>query len=207
MTITINIIIFLLYLQIISILCITNCNKMTNLIPTSEYHCSGLEISKITHGNDTHCCLWQYYDTSQNKNITRCSSISQYQFDNLNEYIENKTEQSYTNLTITCTADQKLYCSNVVLDEDKIEDCRELAIPFEDDMFCCRWNYNDSSNHYKNNNYCASINEYEYLTIEHYIRYKNEHPLQRYSGLTIDCISTTIKKPLFLILLLLFYFS
>ena len=201
MAITINIIIFLLYLQIISILCITSCNKNTILVPKSEYHCSGLEISNITHENDTHCCLWEYYDTSNSKYTTRCSSINQYQFDNLKAYIEKKNNQGYTNLTITCTADQKLYCSNVVLDEDKIEDCRELAIPFEDDMFCCRWNFTDSSNHNKNNNYCASINEYEYLTIKDYIRYKSNHPLQRYDQLTIDCYSTTIKKPLLLLLL------
>jgi hypothetical protein len=122
----------------------------------------------------------------------------------LKHILKKKNNQGYTNLTITCTADQKLYCSNVVLDEDKIEDCRELAIPFEDDMFCCRWNFTDSSNNNKNNNYCASINEYKYLTIKDYIRYKSNHPLQRYDQLTIDCYSTTIKKPLLLLLFLFF---
>ena len=193
-------VLLIIYSQILSIYCVTFCNKVTNLSPTIEQHCSGLKISQYSNPDDKYCCLWQYVDESQNQTVTRCSSISESQYNNLTSYIKRK-RSTYKDLIIKCTEDQKLYCSNVVLDEDIIEDCRALKISIDGDKYCCRWNYKDSTNHDKNNNYCASINEYEYLTIKDYIRYKTTHPLQRYDELTINCISRFIKISLTLFLL------
>ena len=39
----------------------------------------------------------------------------------------------------------------------------------------------------KKNDYCASINEFEYLNIKEYIKYKSEDKSQRYDNLEIDC--------------------
>ena len=195
-------ILLLLYIKLLSIYCITLCNKGSTLPPETEYHCSGLPIFQNLNGNDTHCCFWKYEEN--NKIITRCSSINQDQFNNIDSYIKRKEEQkNYTNLEIKCIADQKLYCSNVVLDEDNIEDCSKLGISFKEDMFCCRWIYKDSTSQYKTNNYCASINEYEYLTINDYIRYKNNHPEQRYDDLTIDCFGKYLKITGFILLIFL----
>ena len=188
---------FIFFYQIINIYCNAKCNKETNLAPTLKYHCSGLTIDNFTNEGDTHCCLWKYVEENKENNstktITRCSSINQNQYDGLEAYIKKKRNQNYLNLEIECTDDQKLYCSNVVLDEEDIDDCSKLLISIEDDKFCCRWIFKDSTNHHKNNNYCASINEFEYLNIKSYIRYKNDHPDQRYDDLSIDCTSRILK--------------
>ena len=196
-------ILLFLYTFITTINCKALCNKLTNLAPETEYHCSGLEIDKYTKPDDKYCCLWIFFDLKENKTITRCSSINQNQLKYLDSYIVNKTV-NYTDLEIKCREDQLVYCSNVVLDEENIEDCSTLGISFEKDKFCCRWNYKDSTNNYKINDYCASINEYEYLTIDSYIRYKNDAPNQRYDELTIDFKGKFIKKyEIFYLLLLM----
>jgi len=201
---------FLFNFKFSTIYCKVFCNKQTTLPPENKYHCSGLEISET--GNtigDTHCCYWQFFDKDENKTKARCSSISKSQFDNLDAYIKKKVNKdNYTDLKIECTDDQKLYCSNVVLDEEEsIDNCTDLKISIEDDKFCCRWIYKNSKSHYKINNYCASINEYEYLTIKDYIRYKNDHPNQRYDELTIDCLGKYLKftiSLLFIVIVVLF---
>ena len=198
-------IITLVFFQIIYISCNARCNKETDQSPTSKYHCSGLIIEPMTNEGDTHCCLWKYID-QENKEITRCSSINQIQYDNLDAYIETKrTKNQYNQLEIECTKDQKLYCSNIVLDEEDIPDCSGLAISFEGDSYCCRWKFKDSENHNKKNNYCASINEFEYYNIKSYISYKNDHPLQRYDELSIDCSNNflRLKDVLYLLFLIL----
>ena len=182
---------FLIFGKVLYIYCNAKCNKETNLSPSSKYHCSGLIIDEFTNKGDKYCCLWKYTD-EYSKTINRCSSINENQFINLTGYIKKKTDK-YHSLKIECIQDQKLYCSNVVLDEDDIDDCSKLAISIKDDKFCCRWQYKDSTNHHRNNNYCASINEFEYLNINYYIRYKNDHPDQRYDDLTIDCKSQILK--------------
>ena len=192
---------FLFHFKLLLIHCKVFCNKQTTLPPENKYHCSGLEITSDI--KDTHCCYWQFFDKDDNKTKDRCSSIDQSQFDNLEAYIKRKSSQ-YTDLKIECTEDQELYCSNVVLDEEPIDNCNELKISIEDDMFCCRWIYKNSKSDFKINNYCASINEYEYLTIKDYIRFKNDHPFQRYDDLSIDCLGKylTISISLFLILII-----
>ena len=196
-------IITLLLFQIIYISCNAKCNKETILPPSSKYHCSGLKIENMTNGDDTHCCLWKYIDQG-NKEVSRCSSINENQYNDLTGYIKRKSGD-YNNLEIECTDDQKLYCSNVVLDEEDIPDCSKLAISIEDDKFCCRWKFKDSDNHNKNNNYCASINEFEYMNIKSYVRYKNDHPRQRYDYLSIDCINNFLKIRELLYLLFLIF--
>ena len=183
-----------------------NCSKLTNLKPFSKYHCSGLNISDKA---DKYCCFWQYTEPNTNETISRCSSISESQFSNFDAYlVKKRNDPRYSpDLTIECTEDQSLYCSNVVLDEEDIKNCSALKLDQEDDMYCCRWIYKDSKNNYKKNNYCASINEFEYLNVEAYVRYKNQHPLQRYDDLTIDCLSHFLKFEFFSpIILFLFFF-
>ena len=184
---------FLSYFNFLIIYCKVFCNKQTTLPPENKYHCSGLEISQTGNAKgDSYCCIWEY--SEENKTKTRCSSINEKQFNDLPEYTKNKSAK-LENLTIECTAEQSLYCSNVVLDEESIsrDDCKNLSIFIEGDMFCCRWNYKNSKSNNKINTYCASINEYEYLTINDYIRYKNDHPNQRYDDLTIDCLGKFFK--------------
>ena len=198
-------IIILLFFQIIYISCNAKCNKETTQPPSSKYHCSGLQIDEMTNKGDTHCCLWKYLD-SENKEVSRCSSISKFQYNNLDEYIEKKRNTTqYNKLKIECTRDQKIYCSNVVLDEEDIGDCSNLVIPDKDDSFCCRWKFKDSKNYHKTNNYCASINEFEYYNIKSYVSYKNDHPDQRYDELSIDCSNKLIKfrEVLYLLFLIL----
>ena len=195
----------LAFFQIIYINCNAKCNKETILPPSSKYHCSGLIIEDMTNSGDTHCCLWKYIDQG-NKETTRCSSISEEQYNNLSSYIAKKRNQpQYKQLEIECTKDQQLYCSNVVLDEEDIDDCSKLKISIEDDKFCCRWKFKDSKNHHKNNNYCASINEFEFLNIKSYVTYKNEHPDQRYDELSIDCVNKLLKIRGLLYLLFLIF--
>ena len=197
---------FLFNYKSLIIFCAVYCNKQTTLPTENKYHCSGLNISRVGNSiHDTHCCYWQFFDKEENRTKARCSSIDRSQFNNLTSYI-NKKESSgqYKDLKIECTADQSLYCSNVVLDEEDIEDCSKLKVSIEDDKFCCRWNYKDSTNNHKTNDYCASINEYEYLTIGDYVRYKNDAPNQRYDELTIDCFGGFLKIYEFLYLLLYF---
>ena len=200
-------IIALVYFQIIYINCNAKCNKETILPPSSKYHCSGLVIEDMTNSGDTHCCLWKFIDKG-NKEITRCSSINQAQFDDLSGYIEKKRKSNnsiYNELEIECVKDQQLYCSNVVLDEEDIPDCSKLAIYIEDDKYCCRWKFKDSKNHHKSNNYCASINEFEFLNIKSYVTYKNDHPDQRYDELSIECINKFLKIRELLYLLFLIF--
>ena len=198
---------FLFNYKSLIIFCEVYCNKQTTLPPENKYHCSGLNISRVGNSiHDTHCCYWQFFDKEENRTKARCSSIDRSQFNNLTSYI-NKKESSgqYKDLKIECTADQSLYCSNVVLDEEKIDNCTNFKIYIEDDMFCCRWVYKNSKSDYKINDYCASINEYEYLTIEDYIRYKNDHPLQRYDDLIIDCLGNYLKFTISLLIILIFF--
>ena len=172
--------------QSLLINCFPLCNKETNVPPSSEYHCSGLLINNITNTNDKYCCLWTFTDNSSNKEIRRCSSIDEEQFNNLDEYIKIKA-QKYNDLTIKCDKSQRIFCSNIVLDEENASDCNNLPISNLKDKYCCRWTFEDSQNYQKKNDYCASINEFEYLNIKQYIKYKNEDPEQRYEKLQINC--------------------
>ena len=180
-------ILFIIFVQITVINCSVSCNKETNLPPFLEYHCSGLPINNATNKGDKYCCLWTFIDNLTQKEINRCSSISESQFKNLTQYIEKKRGQNYTNLNIKCVEDQQFYCSNIVLDEEQITNCSELQIYNDDDKYCCRWTFEDSNNYQKKNDYCASINKFEYMNIKKYIQYKNNDPDQRYDNLKIDC--------------------
>lgn len=179
-------ILIIIFVQITVINCIVSCNKETNLPPFLEYHCSGLEIDNNTNKEDKYCCLWTFIDNSTQKEINRCSSISEIQFKNLTQYIQKKRE-TYINLNIKCVEDQYTYCSNVVLDEEPATNCKEMHIYDSDDMYCCRWTFEDSDNYLKKNDYCASINEFEYMNIKKYVQYKNDAKEQRYNNLKIDC--------------------
>ena len=185
----------LIYLEIIIITCFTICNKETNLPPSSKYDCSGLLIDQFTNKDDRYCCYWHYFDKNTQKEVSRCSSINENQFQNLQNYTIKKS-QNYSDLEIKCVEDQKTYCSNVVLDEDEINNCDSLAISNEKDKYCCRWQFEDKTNYNKKNDYCASINRFEYLNIKKYIEYKMEEPNQKYKKLSIDCDGkfTSIKK-------------
>ena len=181
------------------------CNKMNIEFPRSEFDCSGLEITNSNGGNDTHCCIWTYIDNDTNEKKARCSSIDQKQFNNLTAYIERK-KKNYTELDIKCTEDQKLYCSNMLYDQESINDCRTLKISQSSDSYCCRWKFKDYKNNNKKMNYCASISEYQYITIEEYIKYKENKKSSKYSDLSIDCsaklFNIFFSKYLFLILLI-----
>ena len=179
--------------QSLLINCFPLCNKETNVPPSSEYHCSGLIIDNVTNTNDKYCCLWTFTDNSSNKEIRRCSSIDEDQYENLNEYIKIKAEK-YNDLNIKCVKNQKIFCSNIVLDEEQVSDCNQLPISNIKDKYCCRWTFEDSQNYQKKNDYCASINEFEYLNIKQYIKYKNEAPEQRYENLKIDCKTKFIEN-------------
>ena len=182
----IKILFIIIDFQLILINCFPLCNKETNVPPYSEYHCSGLIIDNITNTNDKYCCLWTFTDNLSNKEIKRCSSINENQFKNLKEYTKNKTEK-YNDLNIKCIKSQNIFCSNIVLDEEQTSDCKQLPISNSKDRYCCRWTFEDSENYQKKNDYCASINQFEYLNIKQYIKYKNEEPDQRYEKLQIDC--------------------
>ena len=182
----IKILFIIIDFQLILINCFPLCNKETNVPPNSEYHCSGLIIDNITNTNDKYCCLWTFTDNLSNKEIKRCSSINENQFKNLKEYTKNKTEK-YNDLNIKCIKSQNIFCSNIVLDEEQTSDCKQLPISNSKDRYCCRWTFEDSENYQKKNDYCASINQFEYLNIKQYIKYKNEEPDQRYEKLQIDC--------------------
>ena len=181
------------------------CNKINVEFPRSEFDCSGLEIINPNGTNDTHCCLWTYVDDNTNENKARCSSIDQAQFNNLTGYIERK-KVNYTKLDIKCTEDQKLYCSNMLYDQEHINDCRTLKISQASDSFCCRWKFKDNKNNNKKMNYCASISEYQFITIEEYIKYKENKKDSKYGDLSIDCsaqfINIFFSKYLFLALLI-----
>ena len=197
----------LCYFKILFIKCLYVCNKETDSPPFSEYHCSGLKINHLTHKDDIYCCLWTFIDNTINKEISRCSSLSEYQFSNLHEYILNKTEK-YKDLNIKCIESQEIFCSNILLDEEQTEQCNILPVSDPKDKYCCRWTFEDSNNYNKKNDYCASINKFEYLNIKKYIKFKNEDPEQRYENLKIDCKSKFIhgfgiSEILFLIIILL----
>ena len=166
----------LIIFYILSIInCVLLCNKQTFYSPESKYDCSGLEIDSLTE--DKFCCFWKY--TVDEKTINRCSSINDYQFNNLKEYIAKKRE-AYKDLEIKCTEDQKLYCNNILLED---EDCSKLKIADENDKYCCKWKYKDSLDN-KNYEYCASISEKEFLNLTDYTNNLNN---KEYSDLTIDC--------------------
>ena len=186
---------------------ITICNKETNLPPSSEYDCSGLLIDQLTHKDDKYCCYWKFIDSKTQTEISRCSSINELQFKNLTNYTLLKGD-TYQDLDIKCIEDQKVFCSNVVLDEDEINNCNSLAISIEKDIYCCRWQFEDPSNYNKKNDYCASINKFEYKNIKRYIEYKMEESSQRYDKLFIDCVAkfTFIKKIQIFFNILLFFF-
>ena len=184
-------IIFLISFLIIIINCIGICNKLTNVPPESEFHCSGLKIDSLMNMDDKYCCYWSFKDNITNKIISRCSSIDENQYNNLDEYILNK-RKIYNNLDIKCVENQKIFCNNIVLNEEEINDCKALAIPNSKDIYCCRWKFEDSKNYNKKNNYCASINKFEYLNIKKYVEYKNKDPEQRYENLEIECLSNFI---------------
>ena len=203
MKIIINIIMIFSLSLLTIINCLSLCNKETNLPPTSEYHCSGLKIDNSTNANDLYCCYWSFYVNTTNKNIGRCSSINSFQFTHLNEYITNKTKQ-YNKLNIKCVEDQKIYCSNIILDEEQTTNCRELPISNSKDKYCCRWTFEDTDNYNKKNDYCASINEFEYLYIKEYITYKVEDPKQRYDKLKIDCKGSFLHIYIIIVILFLF---
>lgn len=175
------------------------CNKEYTETPSSEFHCSGLNISIE---GDTHCCLWEYKDEKDNPKA-RCSSISDYQFNNITAYIEKK-RKNYTDLVITCAKEETLYCSNIMADQESISDCSKLKIPNSTgDKYCCRWKFKDTTNNKKKNNYCASISEYQYITIEEYIKYKTKTK-KKYSDLSIDCSAQIINIVSIIYLFLLF---
>ncbi len=176
------------------------CSSETDGHPSSAFHCSGLNIKKE---GDSHCCLWKFYDKESNTNVSRCSSISESQYINLHEYIYNKTV-NYSNLDIQCSGDQRIYCSNILFDQEYIPDCRKLPVSDKKDKFCCRWKFKDNTNDGKKNSYCASINEYQYLTIEHYVDYKEMKGNGRYDDLEIDCFSRYITRGIVFYILLLF---
>ena len=180
------------------------CNKIYSETPFSPYHCSGLNISI---DGDTHCCLWKFYDDDAKENVTRCSSLDSEQFQNLTKYIQKKiTKDNYTNLEIQCADQETLYCSNILFDQESINDCNKLKIYDKSDSYCCRWKFNDKKNNNKRNDYCASITEYQYITIEEYVKYKEGKTNSKYDGLTIDCSSKFINifSLRYLILMLLF---
>ena len=112
--------------------------------------------------------MWKYFNKIANKTVTRCSSINLNQYNNLDQYIARKTV-NYTNLDIKCVNDQKLYCSNIVLDEEEPENCEELKISSAGDTHCCEWYLKNSNKEVSN--YCASIDNYQYETIKNYIKY------------------------------------
>ena len=175
------------------------CSKYLDSKPTSMYHCSGLNV---TDPGDSHCCIWKYYDTTENTSVSRCSSISQKQFDDLDNYIERK-KSKYQDLVIECTKDQALYCSNILFDQEHLDNCN-LPIYDKKDIYCCRWKFKDNTNDGKKNSYCASINEYQYLTIEHYVDYKEMKGNGRYDDLEIDCFSRYITRGTVFYIFLLF---
>ena len=179
------------------------CSRDTDGHPSSKFHCSGLNI--INEG-DSHCCYWTYYDKDNNKNASRCSSISQNQYNNLHEYIYNRTVK-YPNLDIQCVGDQRLYCSNVLFDQQHIDDCGKLPVSDPKDSYCCRWKFKDNTNNGKMNNYCASLSEYQYETINDYIDYKEDKGRGRYVDLSIECLAFFIKPTLELYILLFLLLS
>ena len=176
------------------------CSSDTDGKPSSKYHCSGLIINQP---GDSHCCLWKFVDTNTNKSVTRCSSISEKQFNDLDAYILKKSS-NYNDLEIECTADQEVYCSNILLDQEHISNCNELPIYDTKDKFCCRWQFTDNTYDQKSNDYCASINEYQFITIQLYVNYKEKKGNGRYDALSIDCFGVYInnlKKFLYILLL------
>ena len=178
------------------------CNKMANTKPFSEYHCSGLDIDV---DGDTLCCLWEFFDRELNQTTSRCSSIRDDQFQNLAAYTEKKKKQNYTDLKIKCVADQRIYCSNVLLDPEDINDCSQLPIYDNKDQYCCKWTFKDSTNNNKKNEYCASISDYQYITIFDYNPYKEEKSKGKYKKLSIDCSGTYINMNL--VVYILFFTS
>ena len=177
------------------------CSRNTEGKRLSKYHCSGLNI--IDDG-DSHCCFWKYNDITTNNSIVRCSSVNQNQFDDLDGYIESRLYK-YGNLEIECTEDQKIYCSNPLFDEEHISNCNELAIYDTKDKYCCRWRFTNKTYDSKSYDYCASINEYQYITIKDYVKYKEKQGAGNYDDLSIDCFGVYInilRKILYLLLLI-----
>ena len=193
-------IIFFLSLNIYVFCHNVQCSRDTEGKPSSKYHCSGLNI--IDEG-DTHCCLWKFNEIKTNQSVIRCSSISESQYNDLDGYIQSRLYK-YGNLEIECTDDQEVYCSNVLLDQEHISNCNELPVYDKKDKYCCRWTFTDNTYDSKSNDYCASINEYQFITILQYVNYKKDKGEGRYDDLSIDCFGVYIynlRKILYLLLL------
>ena len=174
------------------------CSKQTDGKPSSKYHCSGLNI---TDAGDKYCCLWRFLDEQTNKTIERCSSISENQYHDLHNYIIKKTI-NYKDLEIECSGDQTLYCSNILFDQENIDDCGKLPVSDKKDKYCCRWSFTDNTNNGKLNRYCASLSDYQFQTIVDYIQYKEDNGKGRYHDLSIECsdIFINISSALYILL-------
>ena len=174
-----------------------NCNDEYITLPSSEYQCAGLNINKE---NDTHCCYWngiKFDDTPERY----CGSIDEKQYNNIHEYITKKiVEKKYKKLDIRCAEIEQVYCSNILLDLERGFDCTKLSIADPKDNHCCKWSYEDTSNDDKVEEYCASLSQYQYLTINDYINYKEDNGF--YKNLCIDCFVQLIKYNIFMSLIL-----
>ena len=176
-----------------------SCNNKTRIVPDSKYQCSGL---KIDDKNDNHCCLWKFTSPKTNKTVSRCSSISESQYSELDKYISKKRSNgNYSDLTIQCTGDDALYCSNELLDDEKIDDCSHLKT-YGEDTFCCKWEYKDAKSNMKKK-YCASMKQFEFNNIEEYIKYKNIYADNIYKDLKINCFYQFLKDNFVIQILLL----
>ena len=149
----------------------------------SKYDCSGLLIK---NEGDSHCCLWDI-TTSDGINKTYCASIDESQFQDQPSYIIKKTNQyNYKKFILECAEEETIYCSNSLLDQSSENlNCESLKIYDKKDKYCCRWSFKDKSNDDKKMSYCASINHYQYITIKHYVIYKQKY--DHYKNLKIDC--------------------
>ena len=175
------------------------CSSSYIVTPYSAYHCAGLNINIE---GDTHCCFWNLTDSNNIVN-TYCGSISDYQFSDLNTYIyEKKRKKNYLTLDIKCAEEERVYCSNPVLDEEKGFACENLKIPDKKDKYCCKWNFYDEKNNDKKMDFCASLSEYQYITIDEYINFKEE--ISHYDDLKIDCLGNFIEFNKFTYTFLLF---
>ncbi len=173
------------------------CGGTKNNDPRSKYECAGL----IKDSGKTHCCLFNASDSK-----LKCEPLNNTEYGNLEEHTtKKKNEMNYSYLYIDCAENETIYCSNILLDQDSNFDCKSLKIYESKDEYCCRWKYKDKNNNHKPMDYCASINEFQYLNIKAYIKYKEKQQKNKhyYEDLEIDCLSNfwqiNIKKYLVLI--------
>ena len=197
----IEIIIFFFFCVNIYIICHSvECSKDADGNPYSKYHCSGLNI---VDDGDTYCCLWKFFDTDKNKSVARCSSISDFQFNDLDAYITKK-KSTYQDLDIQCTEDQEIYCSNILMDQEHFNNCNDLPVSDPKDKYCCRWQFTDNNYDAKQYDYCASVSEYQYMTIYQYVNYKEDKGDGKYDYLSIDCSAVYINNIIIFLYLFLF---